>query len=84
MGLVATTLDLLEKKMSENSLVLQRAISQSKEYNLFTEDLKKVSESRNSLGRFPPIYFTIDLVYVLSGRGSALKQPIDHAAVAGS
>lgn len=48
---------------------------------IFIDDLSKVFDSAHALDEFAPIYQEIDLVYVLSGRGSALKQPIDREDV---
>jgi len=50
--------------------------------DIFSADIRKAHDSVHSLESFLPLYSGIDLVYVLSGRGSVLKQSIDHAMVA--
>jgi hypothetical protein len=45
------------------------------------DDIRKVHDTHYKLEKFPSIFATIDLVYVLSGRGSALKQAVDHPLV---
>ncbi len=70
--------------MSIDSTALQIAIErkQEGEYHLFHDDLRKVHDAEHSIESLPQIYKCIDLVYVLSGRGSALKLSIDHTQVA--
>jgi len=50
--------------------------------NIFKIDIEKVHDESNAIENLPLLYSTIDLVYVLAGRGSALKEPIDQANVA--
>ena len=50
--------------------------------NIFRTDIKKVHDESNAIENLLLLYSTIDLVYVLAGRGSALKKPIDNADIA--
>ena len=70
--------------MTTDSSNLNLAIEakKEKEYESFSADLKKVHDSEHTVEKFDPIYKYIDLVYVLSGRGSVLRLPVDQASVA--
>jgi len=52
-----------------------------KHQRIFIDDIRKVHDQSHTLEAFTPVYPTIELVHVLSGRGSALKQPIDFPEV---
>jgi len=49
---------------------------------LFINDINKVGDEGHSAEAFLPCYSAIELVYVLSGRSSALKIPVDNPNVA--
>jgi len=53
-----------------------------KNKKIFLDDLSKVHDTSLAIENLDPLYSHIELIYVLSGRGSALKERIDNDSVA--